>query len=104
MPMRIQRKRSKGWRMPPNAVYVGRPTEWGNPYKAPPLSRAAAIDLFRKWMVDRPWLTPARIREHLGGKDLACWCPLVENDGNRVHCHADVLLEIANSLPEVPHG
>lgn len=33
MPKRIQRKRTKGWRMPPNTVYVGRPTRWGNPFK-----------------------------------------------------------------------
>ncbi|TSD68096.1 DUF4326 domain-containing protein [Aeromicrobium piscarium] len=31
MPRRIQRKREKGWRMPEGAVYVGRPTRWGNP-------------------------------------------------------------------------
>lgn len=33
MPQRIQRKRTKGWRMPENTVYVGRPTVWGNPFK-----------------------------------------------------------------------
>lgn len=33
MPQRIQRKRVKGWRMPEGAVYVGRPTEWGNPWR-----------------------------------------------------------------------
>ena len=33
MPKRIQRKRAKGWVMPANAVYVGRPTEWGNPFQ-----------------------------------------------------------------------
>jgi len=32
-PKRIQRKRTKGWRMPPNTVYVGRPTKWGNPFR-----------------------------------------------------------------------
>lgn len=32
MPERIQRKRTKGWRMPEGAVYVGRPTVWGNPF------------------------------------------------------------------------
>ena len=32
-PIRIQRKRTKGWKMPPNTVYVGRPTKWGNPFK-----------------------------------------------------------------------
>jgi hypothetical protein len=31
-PVRIQRKRTAGWRMPPDAVYVGRPTKWGNPF------------------------------------------------------------------------
>ena len=31
-PRRIQRKRTKGWRMPDGAVYVGRPSLWGNPY------------------------------------------------------------------------
>lgn len=31
-PKRIQRKRTKGWRMPEGAVYVGRPTKWGNPF------------------------------------------------------------------------
>ena len=33
-PKRIQRKRSKGWRMPEGAVYVGRPTRFGNPFQA----------------------------------------------------------------------
>ena len=32
----------------------------------------------------------------LRGKDLMCWCPLLDKDGNHVSCHADVLLEIAN--------
>lgn len=32
MPERIQRKRAKGWKMPEGAVYVGRPTKWGNPF------------------------------------------------------------------------
>lgn len=32
MEKRIQRKRARGWRMPEGAVYVGRPTRWGNPY------------------------------------------------------------------------
>lgn len=32
-PKRIQRKRSRGWRMPEGAVIVSRPTKWGNPFK-----------------------------------------------------------------------
>jgi hypothetical protein len=30
--IRIQRQRTKGWRMPEGAVYVGRPTIFGNPW------------------------------------------------------------------------
>lgn len=33
-PVRIQRKRTRGWRMPEGAVYVGRPTIFGNPFRA----------------------------------------------------------------------
>jgi hypothetical protein len=32
-PKRIQRKRTKGWRMPEGAIYVGRPTVFGNPFR-----------------------------------------------------------------------
>ena len=32
-PKRIQRKRTKGWRMPEGAIYVGRPSKWGNPFR-----------------------------------------------------------------------
>lgn len=39
-PQRVQRNRTKGWRTPPcscgcgsPAIYVGRPTQWGNPYR-----------------------------------------------------------------------
>ncbi|MGU3585851.1 DUF4326 domain-containing protein [Rhodococcus sp. C26F] len=31
-PKRIQRRRTKGWRMPAGAVYVGRGSLWGNPF------------------------------------------------------------------------
>ena len=33
-PKRIQRKRTKGWRMPKGSIYVGRPSKWGNPFAA----------------------------------------------------------------------
>lgn len=32
MPLRIQRKRTKGWRMPDNTVCVSRPSIFGNPW------------------------------------------------------------------------
>lgn len=95
-PQRIQRSRAKGWRMPPGAVYVGRPTRWGNPHdwtNAAPAGyggREHAVRLYRIHLANHPELAAAA-REHLVGRDLACWCPPSEA------CHADILLEIANA-------
>jgi len=36
VPNRIQRKRTKGFKLPPDCVYVGRPTRWGNPFNFRP--------------------------------------------------------------------
>jgi hypothetical protein len=90
MAKRIQRKRTKGWRMPDGAVYVGRPTKWGNPWKVDPEhSLEKCLALYRRLMGDG--LNNDEVKFHLRGKDLVCWCPLDQP------CHADVLLEIANS-------
>jgi len=114
-PKRIQRKRTKGWKMPEGAIYVGRPTRWGNPidwrgYSAASSSLDGDEVLVsdaerRRWAVvdfddalrrtgfglRLPYPTAEEIRAGLSGKDLACWCPLDQP------CHADVLLEIANA-------
>ena len=106
-PQRIQIRRAKGWRLPPNAVKVDRSTKWGNPFRAdqPPAwalapgGPATAAEAFRWWLEDRaPFearLTERRtaVLESLGelrGRDLACWCP------PGTPCHADVLLALAN--------
>lgn len=110
MPKRIQRKRSKGWRMPEGAVYVGRPTKWGNPFVVSERTSCEScgqeIDgaytaeqsmaAYRHYL-NHPqnlhgWMMPTReMIRTLRGKDLVCWCALDQP------CHADVLLEIANS-------
>lgn len=98
IPTRIQRQRTKGWKKPEGAVYVGRGTQWGNPWivdatKAthPPTNqyRATAeetVELYRDWIS----YSLDAVRIELAGKDLMCWCPLTRP------CHADVLLELAN--------
>ena len=86
-PRRIQRRRSKGWRMPDGAVYVGRPTRWGNPFASS--DRARDVREYAEWLTRRPDIVEAARRE-LRGKDLACWCPESQP------CHADVLLRVAN--------
>ncbi len=112
MPQRIQRKRTRGWKMPDGAVYVGRPTRWGNPYRLsdyrfaradgtpyenPIAAREMAIRDFEMWLGVSPKgeAIAAASKRELRGKDLACWCPLDQP------CHADVLLELANAAP--PH-
>lgn len=102
-PKRIQRKRTKGWKMPEGAVYVGRPTKWGNPFRIGSpnaddcmicATAADAVACYRSELTtfaafNFMGLKPGDIEE-LRGKDLACFCPLDQP------CHADVLLELAN--------
>lgn len=74
--------------IPPDAVYVGRPTKWGNRYNIHKnCQRDLAIKMFRMYQL--PELAAAAKIE-LRGKDLVCWCAPLP-------CHADVLLEVANA-------
>jgi len=76
--------------IPDGAVYIGRPSPFGNPFKiGPDGDRATVIERYRAWLLSQPDLV-ARARRELAGKDLVCWCaPLA--------CHGDVLIEIANA-------
>lgn len=120
MPERIQLRRTKGWRMPPNTVKVDRTSRFGNPYlverQAGKLWDAESGiwrgKLHSVRLLGGPyWYRCNLTREEaialackmfasetapkldltdLRGKNLACWCP----PGSP--CHADVLLELAN--------
>lgn len=126
MPVRIQRKRTKGFRLPPDAVYVGRPTKWGNPYSVGGgvvitadrgcdrgltaeldgrlgITADQAVAGFRDLMDLRLTLPPYDDdwSEDYHGK----WTADVRGLGGKdlacwcdlsVPCHADVLLELAN--------
>ena len=105
-PKRIQRKRSKGWRIPENTVYVGRGSKYGNQFKIG--ADGDANQCIAKYMEYRfPYthhgehnsmqdfmLSKANLQEatkDLRGKNLACWCKIGDP------CHADSLLEIVNA-------
>ena len=105
-PKRIQRKRTKGWRMPPNTVSVTRHGKWGNPFVVGEVVRMKrcgpggyeeifvadaehAVRLFKLYAA-RWHATMIQSYQELRGKNLACFCPLDQP------CHADVLLELAN--------
>lgn len=110
-PIRIQRRRTKGWRLPPNTVCVDRGTAFGNPFTVADAKEAGyrgeqlqafVVDCFDDWLRgDRSaWmgeesdaaaeLILSRLPE-LRGRNLACWCPPDSP------CHADVLLRLANA-------
>jgi len=92
-PVRLQRKRVKGFKLEsPNGlpiIYVGRPTKYGNPFSIEEYGREKALDLFEFNLRANETLYNQALE--LKGKNLACFCSLSEK------CHADVLLEIANS-------
>lgn len=105
IPIRIQRKRSKGWRMPKNTVYVGRGSKWGNPFVVGHDGNAnEVIKKFAAYVFPYNHSPPdnglkelfisnlmrQEITSELKGKNLACWCPLSSE------CHADFLLKWAN--------
>lgn len=117
---KVYNKRDKN--APPGAVYVGRPSKWGNPFvigvhgdrdKVVKLFRILATHIATPWWQQGETLsidfqdaaanqwkltfTEDDIRE-LKGKDLVCWCAPKP-------CHADILLKLANeATTQRPEG
>ena len=86
---RVLNKKNIGY-VPKDAVYIGRPSVWGNPFViGRDGTRAEVVRKYEAWLRSHPERMAAA-RKHLAGKDLVCFCaPLA--------CHGDVLLKIANS-------
>ena len=114
-PIRIQRRRVKGWRKPANTACVDRSTHWGNPFEVVKgwarqpdgtkvrvwcvprddqrvwyfdtyeKAAAVAVECYRKTLTEEH---KATFRAVLRGRNLACYCRL------DMPCHADVLLEL----------
>lgn len=80
--------------IPEGAVYIGRPSPWGNPYshkddtlaKYVVDTREEAISAFRRWIEQIVQLDPSAFDELLDATALVCWC--APNS-----CHGDVLAE-----------
>ena len=114
-PKRVQRKRSKGFKLPENTKCVNRGTKWGNPFKVLEEDKSwvvkdsdnnywgeiydnkgdaidKSIECFSGWIDGKVLIKKLDLSE-LKGKNLACFCP----EGSS--CHGDVLLKLAN--PEI---
>jgi hypothetical protein len=74
------------YRIYPEAVYVGRPSKWGNPYDVRTYGRKNALRLYKIWLHEEG---PIDDLHELKGKDLVCFCAPLP-------CHADYLLKLAN--------
>lgn len=104
---RVQRKRTKGWRMPPRTRYVGRGTKWGNPHKVTHLHKRFYVsdgwrydfmtkqkaakfscELFRVYALKELIIDPHWLDELREFDALACWCALEDP------CHVDVIIEL----------
>ena len=108
---RVQRKRTKGYKLPENTKCVNRCTKWGNPFKV--LFEAGywvvrdrdgnywgrlytekigavekSIECYSGWVDGQIGTGNLDIAE-LTSKNLACFCPTDQP------CHADYLLQIA---------
>jgi hypothetical protein len=116
-PRRIQRRRTRGWRKPEGAVYVGRGTRWGNPWVVAQTKTGWAVNWAGQGTPRPEWTASTdsqhaahlmavgmfrefaeltigfdvRARVELKGRDLMCWCP------PELPCHVDVLLQLANA-------
>lgn len=111
---RIQRKRTKGFKLPENTICVNRGTKWGNPFRV--LSEEGywvvrdqdggywgrlytekigaiemSIECYKRYIDKQFQLKKLNIGK-LRKKNLACFCPL------NSPCHADYLLELTKQL------
>ena len=108
-PVRVQLSRRKGARLGKNTISVARPSKWGNPFKVTPeRSQILAVGAFQTWLTaegvtagiaDRKQWMIDNLKE-LRGKNLACWCKIIDEAGNYVQCHADILLAVANGMTQ----
>ncbi|RVK61911.1 DUF4326 domain-containing protein [Sinorhizobium meliloti] len=112
-PVRLQLSRRAGFSLQETstatngleAVHVGRPGPWGNPFIVGKDGDAAyCVDLYKALLagflrvgadpdiaaLERTRRFVAENVDELRGKNLACWCK------PGAPCHADVLVEVAN--------
>lgn len=126
-PQRIQRKRTKGWRAPAAAVYVGRGSKWGNPYAVRKFRDGLGDDAYKVYepeqgrthtFFDDTYSADGPVARGLAAEKAVelyttNWIPLADPAALRAAlagrdlmcwcpmdqpCHADVLLRIANQV------
>lgn len=81
--------------LPAGAVYIGRPTKWGNPYthltggtlaQHQVGSREEAVEAYRHWLERTVDVDPTYFDELLDATALVCWCAPAS-------CHGHIIAE-----------
>jgi hypothetical protein len=78
--------------VPADAVFIGRGSKWGNPFRiGRDGDRAAIVAKYERWLADQHHLL--RALDELCSRDLVCFC------APRA-CHGDLLFRLANTTRE----
>jgi hypothetical protein len=73
---------------PADAIYIGRPSKWGNPFViGKDGTRQEVVQKYKDYILTNQSLL-SQIQE-LRGKDVVCFCAPQQ-------CHGDILIELAN--------
>ena len=114
IPTRIQRRRTKGWRMPPNTLNCTRGSKYGNPFRVgdrltaaqvpewfpidadgltAPISVEEAVEAYKiaLYRGELPYSFEEAQRELRRHKYAACWC------AEDAPCHVNVLVGVAGA-------
>jgi len=87
--MAVVNKRTRA--LSADAIYIGRPSRWGNPFEiGPDGDRATVIAKYRLWLWSEIHTGNLALTDlaELNGHDLKCWCAPAA-------CHGDVLEKAA---------
>lgn len=77
--------------IPEDAVYIGRGSKWGNPFKIGiDGNRSQVISLYEEWLKTQETLLDSI--DELDGKTLVCFCKPKQ-------CHGDILLKVQRINP-----
>lgn len=79
-------------KIPSDAIYIGRPSPYGNPFTVEKYGRENAIKYFESYAKERlerepNWLEPLR------GKNLVCWC-------SPLPCHGTILIGLIKMIQQ----
>ena len=99
----VVNKRARDFRSNPNQIYIGRGSQWGNPFTHLPLEKTKAkwqvkteeesMTSYEAWIREKLAKDPILRAQLFGldGHELVCYC-------KRRPCHGDILVKLIEEL------